>query len=241
MRMELKITLPIFKLTYSLCFMGLMVLIRPVVSPGEILAALEPQVSLLAGIFMADNYYKEFSGERIACYYRYSAGRKYRSVLIRTGISLLYLLLLTALFYWGFVLIYRPMDYAMLPGASLSLGTLYGKTLEASAMSMLFFGAFSFSLTNLTQNMGIGIGGGFLLWLFLTSSWAEKLPELLQVFRLTSTLSQDGGLIPDFESRIFYAGAGALLLAGNYFLVKRQPKEGRIGKSKKERTGSIWK
>ena len=81
MRYEWKITLPGYKILYSIVFMVLTVMVRPVNSYSGIIAGLEPNVALLAGVFMADNYYKEYMGERISVFYRYPIRKKYISML----------------------------------------------------------------------------------------------------------------------------------------------------------------
>ena len=69
MRYELKITLPIYKIVYSIAFMVIIVLVSPINSFSGIITAVEPNVALLAGVFMADNYYKNgllfFTGIRL--------------------------------------------------------------------------------------------------------------------------------------------------------------------------------
>ena len=68
MRYELKITLPIYKIVYSIAFMVIIVLVSPINSFSGIITAVEPNVALLAGVFMADNYYKGllfFTGIRL--------------------------------------------------------------------------------------------------------------------------------------------------------------------------------
>lgn len=76
MRYELKITLPIYKIVYSIAFMVIIVLVSPINSFSGIITAVEPNVALLAGVFMADNYYKEYVGERVAVFYRYPIRKK---------------------------------------------------------------------------------------------------------------------------------------------------------------------
>ena len=98
MRYELKITLPIYKIVYSIAFIVIIVLVSPINSFSGIITAVEPNVALLAGVFMADNYYKEYVGERVAVFYRYPIRKKYISMLVRTLLSWLYLLILVAVF-----------------------------------------------------------------------------------------------------------------------------------------------
>ena len=176
MRYELKITLPIYKIVYSIAFMVIIVLVSPINSFSGIITAVEPNVALLAGVFMADNYYKEYVGERVAVFYRYPIRKKYISMLVRTLLSWLYLLILVAVFYWGFVWWYRPSNFSQIP-----IWKMYADTLAACAASMFFAGVFSFTITNVIQKIGIGIGVTFFLWLFLTSTMANVLPQPVNV------------------------------------------------------------
>ena len=154
MRYELKITLPIYKIVYSIAFMVIIVLVSPINSFSGIITAVEPNVALLAGVFMADNYYKEYVGERVAVFYRYPIRKKYISMLVRTLLSWLYLLILVAVFYWGFVWWYRPSNFSQIP-----IWKMYADTLAACAASMFFAGVFSFTITNViigsTSQLGV--------------------------------------------------------------------------------------
>ena len=69
---------------------------------------------------------------------------------------------------------------------------------------MFFAGVFSFTVTNAIQKIGIGIGVTFFLWLFLTSTMANVLPQPVQLFRIIGSTSQLGVLEPDYRSRVFY-------------------------------------
>ena len=74
MRYELKITLPIYKILYSLAFMVIIVLVSPINSFSGIITAVEPNVALLASVFMADNYYKEYGHLYVHLYRRRTDG-----------------------------------------------------------------------------------------------------------------------------------------------------------------------
>ena len=218
MRYELKITLPIYKILYSLAFMVIIVLVSPINSFSGINTAVEPNVALLASVFMADNYYKEYVGERVAVFYRYPIRKKYISMLVRTLLSWLYLLILVAVFYWGFVWWYQPSNFSQIP-----IWKMYADTLAACAASMFFAGVFSFTVTNAIQKIGIGIGVTFFLWLFLTSTMANVLPQPVQLFRIIGSTSQLGVLEPDYRSRVFYILMGAVLLVLNWLILQIQP------------------
>lgn len=218
MKFELKITLPIYKILYSAVFMIIIVLVRPINSFSEIITAIEPNVALLAGVFMADNYYKEYTGDRIAVFYRYPIRKKYVSMLIRTLLSWFYLLSLVAIFYWGFVWWYKPSNFSNIPELKMYLDTLI-----ACAASILFIGVFSFTATNIIQKMGLGIGLTFFLWIFLTSSLSTGLPYSTQLFRLIGQASQLGVLEPDYRSRFLYALIGVELIGLNWLILQMQP------------------
>ena len=218
MRYELKITLPIYKILYSLAFMVIIVLVSPINSFSGIITAVEPNVALLASVFMADNYYKEYVGERVAVFYRYPIRKKYISMLVRTLLSWLYLLILVAVFYWGFVWWYQPSNFSQIP-----IWKMYADTLAACAASMFFMGTFCFTATNLMRNIGLAIGLLFFFCLLLTSTIIRVLPEILQLFKLSGEVVQDGYLIPFWPSRILYVVCAVALMYWNLHLVNQQP------------------
>lgn len=218
MKYELKITLMPYKLIYSVLFMLIIIFVRPISSYSEIISVLESSVALLAGVFMADNYYKEYMNERIAVYYRFPYWEKYLSVIKRTFISMVYMVLLTAVCYWGFVFIYDPTNYS-----GVSIIRIYLQCIGACTTSMFFMGVFCFTVTNSARNLGVGIGILFLAWLFLTSSITDILPEVLQIFKLSGEVVQEGYLVPFWPSRILYVVVGLVMLLLNIPLVKKQP------------------
>ena len=94
---------------------------------------------------------------------------------------------------------------------------------------MFFMGILCFTATNLLRNIGIGIGCLFLLWLFLTSSITRILPQLLQPFKLSGEVVQDGFLTPYWPSRILYVVVAIGLLFLNLYLVNKQPDYNKKG------------
>ena len=51
MTYEAKITLPFYKVIYSMLFMVIIILVRPISSYSEIISVLESSVAMLAGVF----------------------------------------------------------------------------------------------------------------------------------------------------------------------------------------------
>ena len=205
MKYEMKIALPVYKMVYSFLFMGIIVLVRPIQSTTEIIVTVETYIALLAGIFLADTYYQEFTSGRISCYYRYGIRKKIISVIQRNLIGISYLLLLATLAYWGFILWYHPIHVSATPES-----VLYGNVIAASLAR-------------------IGIGGTLVLWLLMTSSVMDHLPDYFQLFLLHSSEAQDGILLPYYPSRELYAAVGIVLFGINVFLIRRQPKQRKKG------------
>lgn len=218
MKYELKIALPMYKIIYSMLFMVIIILVRPIMSYNEIVSVLESSVALLAGVFMADIYYMEYMNERISTYSLFPIKQKRGSILKRAFISQLYLIVLVAVFYWGFVLVYHPTNYSGVPVIS-----LYASCMGACAASMFFMGTFCFTATNLMRNIGLAIGLLFFFWLLLTSTIIRVLPEILQLFKLSGEVVQDGYLIPFWPSRILYVVCAVALMYWNLHLVNQQP------------------
>ena len=215
MKYELKIALPMYKIIYSMLFMVIIILVRPIMSYNEIVSVLESSV---AGVFMADIYYMEYMNERISTYSLFPIKQKRGSILKRAFISQLYLIVLVAVFYWGFVLVYHPTNYSGVPVIS-----LYASCMGACAASMFFMGTFCFTATNLMRNIGLAIGLLFFFWLLLTSTIIRVLPEILQLFKLSGEVVQDGYLIPFWPSRILYVVCAVALMYWNLHLVNQQP------------------
>lgn len=218
MKYELKIALPMYKIIYSILFMVIIILVRPIMSYNEIVSVLESSVALLAGVFMADIYYMEYMNERISTYSLFPIKQKHGSILKRAFISQLYLTILVAVFYWGFVVVYHPTNYS-----GVSTISLYTSCVGACAASMFFMGMFCFTATNLMRNIGLAIGLLFVFWLFLTSTITRILPEILQLFRLSGEVLQDSYLIPFWPSRMLYVVCAVALMCLNLHLVNQQP------------------
>jgi len=156
--------------------------------------------------------------ERISTYSLFPIKQKRGSILKRAFISQLYLIVLVAVFYWGFVLVYHPTNYSGVPVIS-----LYASCVGACAASMFFMGTFCFTATNLMRNIGLAIGLLFFFWLLLTSTIIRVLPEILQLFKLSGEVVQDGYLIPFWPSRILYVVCAVALMYWNLHLVNQQP------------------
>lgn len=113
---------------------------------------------------------------------------------------------------------HHPTNYSGVPVIS-----LYASCMGACAASMFFMGTFCFTATNLMRNIGLAIGLLFFFWLLLTSTIIRVLPEILQLFKLSGEVVQDGYLIPFWPSRILYVVCAVALMYWNLHLVNQQP------------------
>lgn len=219
MKYDLKISLPFYKVLYALVFIIIIVMIRGISSGGEIIVAIEPNVALLAGVFMADNYDKEYTTSHIQMFYRYPLQKKYIAVLRRFCVNWIYLMVLVGVAYAGFILVYDRVSFSAGSGSILVMSTFI-----ASGISIFFMGALSFTITNFMQNMGVGIGAAFLIWGGLNSSLAKSLPPFLQLFLVNEKYLGIGNFTPCYVSRIFYFIIAIGLLELNIYSLQRQPK-----------------
>lgn len=112
MKCNFKISLPLYKLLYSMVFMFVMALIRPTVTPVEILTVIEPNLCFLAIVFVADIYYCEFRENRINVFYLFPDRLKYKAVVQRFLIDFVYLILLI-LYFIGFIFCFKIAIYLL--------------------------------------------------------------------------------------------------------------------------------
>lgn len=219
MKYDLKISLPFYKVIYSIVFMALLLIVRGISMSGEVLVVLEPNVGLLAGVFLADNYYKEFSNGNIQVFYRYSLAKKMSAVCRRYIIGCIYLWLLVVIAYVLYMVLYYPLDFTYKKNMYIMINTL-----GVCGVSILFFGILSFTITNFAQNVGIGIGIFLGIWLGLNSMFSRYLPKCLQLFLLEESSQQQGDFTPYYISRFVYLILTILLISLNVYALKKEPK-----------------
>ena len=221
MKYNFKISLPFYKILYSIAFMLLFALIRPTTTISEILVVIEPNISLLAIIFTSDVFYCEIRENRIDVFYMFPEPHKYKTIMQRFLIDIIYLMLLVIIFFWVCVAFQRlHNDYLLTDG----LLPIYGYTILSCFMTMLFFAALSCTLVNYFQNLWLGIGICASVWLIFSTTVKEYLPVCLNIFLYKTDPGLNARITPYFLSRgiSVFIGAGMLLL--NYFIVVRPPR-----------------
>lgn len=221
MKYNFKISLPLYKMLYSIAFMLLFALIRPTTTISEILVVIEPNVCLLAIIFISDVFYCEIRENRIDVFYMFPEQHKYKTIMQRFLIDIMYLILLVVVFFWVYVAFQRLHNNSLLLDGILSI---YGYTILSCFMTMLFFAAMSCTLVNYFQNLWIGIGISASVWLIFSTTAKEYLPVLFNIFLYKTDPGNNARIIPYFLSRGVFALIGVGLLRLNYFIVVRSPR-----------------
>ena len=225
MKCNFKISLPLYKLLYSMVFMFVMALIRPTVTPIEILTVIEPNLCFLAIVFVADIYYCEFRENRINVFYLFPDRLKYKAVVQRFLIDFVYLVLLDLIFYWIYILFQNSNLFTK------EIISIYGYSILMCFMTVLFFASLSVTMVNFFQNMWFGLVISLAVWFVFNTKVKEYLPTVLNIFAYKITPEINGGITPYFFNRALYMVVGIVMLIMNYLLVKRSPmrqvKEGK--------------
>ncbi len=173
---EVKICLPAFKVTYSICFTVILSLVRGISNVTEIGITLDAYMPVLAIVFCADAYRMEYSQKRWEVFRLYPVGTRRKTILKRLVIQWIYLCVLTfagyACFYWQ-----RPMNLNEIPQI-----LLYGMSMGSVAVSIIFWGAFAMTVSNIFGNIWAGIGISVILWMAAYSTSGERILGKFNVF-----------------------------------------------------------
>lgn len=182
LRYNIKISLTGVKVCYSICFMVILALIRGVSYSDEIGAAMDANVSLLAIVFCADTYYQEVAGNRWEVFNLISKRNRYRTLIQRLCIQIIYITVLICTGYWLFYL------QKLFPISGENELTQYITAVLACSASVIFFAALAFTMVNVFGNLWAGIGSTLLLWLMLNSTFGRDLPGAVNIFAYGSSL-----------------------------------------------------
>ena len=151
-------------------------------------------------------------------FYRYPLQKKMSAVLRRNMIGSIYLWLLTVVAYFAYMFVYHPLN------TSYNSISIMLDTLIVCAISILFSGMLTFTVTNFAQNIGIGIGIFIIFWICLTSKFAEYLPKCLRLFLLEESKQQLGTFTPYYQSRFLYLLITIILIFLNIYTLNMEPK-----------------
>lgn len=185
MKYEMKISLPVYKIVYTVFFVVMLSLVRGVTYSNEVGIALEPPMAILAATFCADTYIQEITSKRSEVQRLCPMKRRMHCIFRRIMIQEIFLLSVAVLGYGLFFLFQKPRIF------DISLNILEDETnlffvYFASIMVTLgFWGLLSNLLSCLFRNMWMGIGGCLMLWLSTNSIIGDRYLGGWNVFSYT--------------------------------------------------------
>lgn len=180
MKQEVKICLPMYKILYSIAFVVILSLIRGIARVGEIGPVMEPPIALLSLIFCSDTYFIEVQSNRREVFHLYCLKNKTKVVFRRLLVQLIYLMGISII---GYGLFHWQKPTVDVEGTSAEMAFLM--FFIAILGTILFWGIFSMTISNLFQNIWVGIGGSILFWVTLNSQAADKLLRKWNLFSFT--------------------------------------------------------
>lgn len=181
---EFKISLPLYKIVYSLCFVIGLSLARGITYTSEIGIALEAPMAILAAVFLADTYVQEIAGKRWEVYRLFPLQKRVLSVIKRISIQEGYLLLLSVVGYLCFTLFQKPMGSSIVRGVG-SEQYLFAVYVMAVMVTINFWGILSNMIASLAGNMWAGVGGSLPLWILSNSLLGDKIFGDFNLFSYT--------------------------------------------------------
>ena len=185
MKYEMKISLPLYKITYAVFFAVMLSLVRGVTYSNEIGIALEAPMAILAFSFCADTYTQEITAKRSEIWRLCPVKKRMYCIYRRIVIQEIFLLFVAALGYGLFFLFQNPRTFDM------GLNILENETYSffvyfaAIAVTLAFWGLLSNLLSCLFRNMWMGIGGCLILWLITNSSVGDRYLGVWNLFSYT--------------------------------------------------------
>lgn len=179
LKKEMKNSIPVYKLCYSLSFVLILCLVRGIAYTAEIGIAIEPPAALLSIVFCADTYLMEVQGKRREVFRLYALKKQIKVIYRRMIVQILYLFgIFTVgygLFYWQ-----RPIEGPA--GSSLEFFVSF---LWAIGGTILFWGILSVAVSILVGKQWLGIGVTAVLWFLLFSKAADEFLGKWSVFSYT--------------------------------------------------------
>ncbi|MDO4336751.1 MAG: hypothetical protein Q4C91_01530 [Eubacteriales bacterium] len=182
---EIKICLPFYKMAYSVFFVVILCILRGVIYTNEVGVALEAPLALLAAAFCADTYVQEVSSKRSEIERLYPIKNRTRSILKRMIVQEGYLFLLAAAGYVIDCVIQRPLPLYGMQIVIKDEIKMFFVYLAAIAVTLIFWGILSHTLSCLFRNMWAGIGCCLLLWITTNSTVGDRLLGKWNVFSYT--------------------------------------------------------
>lgn len=182
---EVKICLSLYKIVYSIFFVSILCVVRGVSFTNEIGVALEPPLALLAAVFCADTYVQEIVSKRAEVERLYPVKNRTLSIIKRMMVQEGYLFLLAAAGYGIYCIIQKPLSLygtQIVIKDELKMFLVY---LAAIAVTLIFWGLLSHTLSCLFRSMWAGIGCALILWITTNSTVGDRMLGKWNVFSYT--------------------------------------------------------
>lgn len=182
---EIKICLPLYKMTYAVFFTAVLSVIRGVSITYEIGIALEPQMALLAVVFCADTYVQEIMSKRAEVERLWPLKNRMALIKNRMVIQQAYLLILAIFGYAMFLVVQKPFTaYVVEQGLESEFGQ-FSIYVFAIIVTLVFWGMLSNTLSCLFRNMWASISVSLVLWIVTDSTIGERLFGSWNLFSYT--------------------------------------------------------
>lgn len=185
MRQEVKISLPVYKVSCAVFFVVMLSLVRGVTYSFEVGIALETPMAMLAACVLADTYTKEITGRRSEVWRLYPMKKKMRSIYRRIVIQEAFLLAAAAVGYGLFFLFQNPRTIGRMRSGSGNETGQFLIYLASIAVTLLFWGLLSNLLSCLLRNRWLGIRGCLILWVITNSSIGDRYLGAWNLFSYT--------------------------------------------------------
>lgn len=171
---ELKIVLPVYKVTYALFFTVILSIVRGVVYTYEIGIALEAPMAILAIVFCADTYVQEIMSKRSEIHRLYPIKKRVHSTMKRMALQEACMLFLAVLGYGLFFIFQNPFTRHETQTSVEGEMIQFFLYLAAILVTVCFWGLLSNTLSCLLRNMWGGMGCCLVLWILTNSSSGER-------------------------------------------------------------------
>lgn len=218
MKKEIQIVLPFYKIAYGVFFTVILSLIRGVTHTYEIGIAIEAPFAILTTVFCADTYVQEIMSKRSEVHRLYPIKKRFYSIVERTFIQKIFLLLLAMIGYCLFFLFQKPITHPV-TGSEMTQFVIYS---FAITITIFFWGILVNTLSMLFRNMWMGIGGCLLIWLATDSAGGDKFLGAWNLFSYTFRNIENTGDITWLYGKILCVCIGLILLAALPIIIRKR-------------------
>lgn len=190
---EIKISLPFYKIAYSLFFIVILSIVRGISYTSEIGIALEAPMAILAVAVCADTYAQEIISKRSEIWRLYPMKKRSRSLMKRMLVQEIFLIFLAMAGYGLFYVFQSPKARMVEQKIAEKEGIQFLTYLAAMLVTLWFWGILSNTVACLFRNMWAGMGGCLILWILTNSSAGEKYLGSWNLFSYTFRKIEDSG------------------------------------------------